>query len=97
MIAQKLRQDIKRVQAWLDILDQFGEGTDTYSERISIMPMDNQLACTCNACRAKGNTSSNATPAVSDFVMRLAKEFPRPLFAYWLHPVEHENAQTLQH
>lgn len=68
----------KAVRAY--ILDQFGEGTDTYSERISIMPMDNQLACTCNACRAKGNTSSNATPAVSDFVMRLAKEFPRHQF-----------------
>lgn len=68
----------KAVRAY--ILDQFGKGTDTYSERISIMPMDNQLACTCRDCVAKGNTSGNATPAVSYFVTRLAKEFPRHQF-----------------
>ena len=62
------------------IIDQFGYGTDTYSERVSIMPMDNQKACTCAACRASGNTEGNATPAVTRFVTRLAKEFPRHQF-----------------
>lgn len=62
------------------IIDQFGQGSDKYSERISIMPMDNKLACTCSSCRKKGNTPGNATPAVTDFVTRLAKEFPHHTF-----------------
>lgn len=62
------------------ILDQFGWGTDDYSERISIMPMDNKLACTCPDCTALGNTAVNATPAVTAFVERLAKEFTRHHF-----------------
>lgn len=44
------------------------------------MPMDNKLACTCDRCLKKGNTATNATPAVTDFVTRLAKEFPRHQF-----------------
>ena len=62
------------------ILDQYGKGTDEYSERISIMPLDNKMACTCADCKAKGNTEHNATPAVTEFVTRLAKEFPRHQF-----------------
>lgn len=62
------------------IIDQYGYGTDNYSERISIMPMDNKLACTCPRCRALGNTPGNATPAVTRFITRLAKEFPRHQF-----------------
>ncbi len=62
------------------IVDQFGYGNDNYSERISIMPMDNKQACTCAACLKKGNTATNATPAVTDFVTRLAEEFPRHKF-----------------
>lgn len=62
------------------IIDQFGYGSDNYSERISIMPMDNKLACTCARCSKKGNTATNATPAVTDFVARLAKEFPHHKF-----------------
>lgn len=62
------------------IIDQFGYGSDTYSERISIMPMDNQLACTCTHCMAMGNAKDNATPAVSDFVTRLARKFPNHRF-----------------
>lgn len=62
------------------IIDQFGYGTDSYSERISIMPMDNKIACTCAQCRTKGNTPGNATPAVTDFITRLAKEFPKHQF-----------------
>ena len=62
------------------IIDQFGKGTDQYSERISIMPLDNKMACTCAECRAKGNTEGNATPAVTAFITRLAKEFPKHKF-----------------
>lgn len=62
------------------VLDQYGWGTADYSERISIMPMDNKTACTCDDCTARGNTSTNATPAVTAFVERLAEEFPRHKF-----------------
>ena len=62
------------------IIDQYGYGNDNYSERISIMPMDNKMACTCKRCKAKGNTADNATPAVTAFVTKLAKEFPRHHF-----------------
>ena len=62
------------------IIDQYGYGNDKYSERISIMPMDNKMACTCKRCKAKGNTEGNATPAVTAFVTKLAKEFPRHHF-----------------
>lgn len=62
------------------IIDQYGYGNDNYSERISIMPMDNKMACTCKKCKAKGNTADNATPAVTAFVTKLAKEFPRHHF-----------------
>jgi hypothetical protein len=62
------------------ILDQYGYGNDHYSERITIMPMDNKLACLCPRCRAAGNTPGNATPAVTAFITRLAKEFPRHQF-----------------
>lgn len=62
------------------ILDQYGEGTDTYRARICIMPQDNKLACTCRACRALGNSEGNATPAVTDMLRRLAKRFPRHEF-----------------
>lgn len=62
------------------ILDQFGYGSADYSERITIMPMDNKLACLCPRCRAAGNTPGNATPAVTSFITRLAEEFPRHRF-----------------
>lgn len=62
------------------IVDQFGYGTNEYSERISIMPMDNKLACMCKDCTDKGNTPGNATPAVTAFVKKIAKEFPKHRF-----------------
>lgn len=62
------------------ILDQYGEGTDTYSARICIMPQDNRMACTCPRCRKLGNIDGNATPAVTDMLCRLAKRFPRHQF-----------------
>lgn len=62
------------------ILDQYGEGTDTYSARICIMPADNKLACTCAACRRQGGGVGNATPAVTAMLLRLARRFPRHQF-----------------
>lgn len=62
------------------ILDQYGEGTPSYSAKICIMPQDNKLACTCAGCRRVGNTESNATPAVTQMLCRLAKRFPRHQF-----------------
>lgn len=62
------------------ILDQYGEGTSSYSARICIMPQDNKLACTCSRCTQLGNTEGNATPAVTDMLCRLAKRFPRHQF-----------------
>lgn len=62
------------------ILDQYGEGTDKYSARICIMPQDNKIACTCNQCKATGNTEGNATPAVTKMLTKLAKRFPRHQF-----------------
>lgn len=62
------------------ILDQYGEGTPSYSAKICIMPQDNKLACTCAACRRMGNTEVNATPAVTAMLCRLAKRFPRHQF-----------------
>lgn len=62
------------------ILDQYGEGTPSYSAKICIMPQDNKIACTCAACRKMGNTDGNATPAVTDMLCRLAHRFPRHQF-----------------
>lgn len=62
------------------ILDQYGEGTPTYSARICIMPQDNKLACTCRRCLAAGNSAGNATPAVTRMLTRLAKRFGRHQF-----------------
>lgn len=62
------------------ILDQYGEGTPSYSAKICIMPQDNKIACTCASCRKMGNSEGNATPAVTDMLCRLARRFPRHQF-----------------
>ena len=62
------------------ILDQYGEGTASYSARICIMPQDNKIACLCPACKKLGNSEGNATPAVTDMLCRLANRFPRHQF-----------------
>ena len=48
--------------------------------RVALVPDDNDLACTCEACRRAGNTPQNATPAVACLLGRLAREFPQHLF-----------------
>ena len=48
--------------------------------RMVLMPDDNDLVCTCDACRKAGNTPDDATPAVTRLLGRLAKRFPQHLF-----------------
>lgn len=63
------------------IIDNFGYGNESGSStRISIMPRDNKKSCNCVKCVALGNTSTNATPAVTDMMRRLAARFPDHLF-----------------
>ena len=59
------------------IVDNYGEEVMT---RFTIFPRDNKLCCTCKECRKKGNTVVSATPAVTDFVVRLCKRFPKHIF-----------------
>lgn len=54
-------------------------GTDQSTDFL-IMPNDNPFSCTCEQCRKKGNTSTNATPAVTEFISRLAERFPQHRF-----------------
>lgn len=61
------------------ITDNYGEG-ETRGYRFMIMPDDNDLVCTCPACVALGNTSDNATPAVTNLIRKLANRFPRHMF-----------------
>lgn len=58
------------------INDQFGKS----GERITIMPNDNMIACTCSRCKAMGNTDKNATPAVAALLARLARKYPKHQF-----------------
>lgn len=62
------------------IIDQWGTGDKDAPARFTIMPMDNKLVCTCSDCLKAGNDSTNATPAVSKMIVRLAERFPNHLF-----------------
>lgn len=63
------------------IIDNFGDGeTPGSSTRISIMPRDNKKSCTCKKCVEAGNTATNATPAVTNMMRRLAERFPKHQF-----------------
>ncbi|WP_026811678.1 DUF4838 domain-containing protein [Arenibacter latericius] len=61
------------------IINQFGDGTSV-SYRFMIMPQDNDLVCTCNNCIKLGNTTTNATPAVTNFINKLGKLLPLHYF-----------------
>jgi hypothetical protein len=61
------------------ILENYGNG-EKKRYRFMIMPNDNDLVCTCPACTELGNTSDNATPAVADFIRKLAQRFPKHSF-----------------
>lgn len=62
------------------ILEQWGAGEKGNPARFTIMPMDNHTVCTCPKCKAAGNTENNATPAVTNMIVRLAKRFPNQMF-----------------
>lgn len=53
---------------------------DSTLNRFVIAPYDNNLVCQCNLCAAKGNTKTNATPAVFSLIDEMAKEYPNKSF-----------------
>lgn len=59
------------------IVDNFGEKGKS---RFVIAPEDNPLACTCPTCTAAGNTAKNATPAITELIIRLSNRFPKHNF-----------------
>ena len=59
------------------ITDNFGEKGKF---RFVIAPDDTPYACTCPSCTAIGNTEKNATPAVTELILRLSQRFPRHFF-----------------
>lgn len=59
------------------IEDNYGERKQ---QRFAILPNDNAMVCTCELCLSHGNTTNNATPAVSYMLERLAKRFDGHLF-----------------
>lgn len=61
------------------IIDNFGEGEEK-GFHFMIMPQDNDLVCTCESCLAVGNTKSNATPAVTNFIQKISQRFPKHHF-----------------
>jgi hypothetical protein len=44
--------------------------------KFMVMPNDNSLVCQCSLCKAKGNTNTNASPAVFSLLNKLSKKFP---------------------
>ena len=59
------------------IVDNFGEKGNS---RFVIAPDDTPYACTCATCTALGNTEKNATPAVTELIIRLSQRFPKHFF-----------------
>lgn len=59
------------------IVDNFGEKGNF---RFVISPDDTPYACTCATCTALGNTEKNATPAVTELILRLSQRFPKHTF-----------------
>lgn len=61
------------------VIDEYGDGKES-SKWFMIAPNDNELVCTCSACKKAGNTSNMATGSVVRLLNRLAKEFPKHYF-----------------
>jgi hypothetical protein len=49
--------------------------TDHALDKYMILPNDNEIVCTCNTCKAVGNTKTDAAPAVFNFLNSLARNF----------------------
>lgn len=58
------------------ITEQYGKGGGDEAANFAIMPNDNDIVCQCPLCRAAGNIPGDASPAVCNFVARLARKFP---------------------
>jgi len=61
------------------VIDQYGRG-EADAKNFMIAPNDNDLVCSCAACRKAGNTKQNATPSLMVLLNRLAAEFPKHHF-----------------
>jgi hypothetical protein len=48
--------------------------SDHALNKYMILPNDNNLVCTCNTCKAVGNTNKDASPAVFTFLNKLARD-----------------------
>lgn len=46
----------------------------------AILPNDNLVVCSCDACRAAGNTAKDAAPALATLITKLASRFPELVF-----------------
>ena len=72
--SEELFQDLKSY-----ILENYGTG-DLNPNYFMIAPNDNPHVCTCDQCKKRGNTSQNASAAVSHFLNRLASAMPSHQF-----------------
>ncbi|ERI88875.1 hypothetical protein HMPREF1981_00191 [Bacteroides pyogenes F0041] len=61
------------------IIDNFGYG-DEKGYSFTIMPNDNDIACTCPACAKSGNTEKDASRSVSQLIRKLSTTFPSHSF-----------------
>lgn len=61
------------------VMDEYGDGKED-AKWFMIAPNDNELVCTCSACREAGNTSESATGAVVHLLNKLATVYPRHAF-----------------
>ena len=50
------------------------------SIRFAIFPNDNGVVCLCSECVRLGNKPGNASPAVNNFINKLAKKYPEHMF-----------------
>lgn len=61
------------------IIDNCGDGKNV-SYNFAILPNDNNIACLCGHCQGIGNSTGNATPAVTKMLRKLATRFPHHTF-----------------
>ncbi|WP_435800382.1 DUF4838 domain-containing protein [Polaribacter sp.] len=48
--------------------------SDNFLKKYMILPNDNNIVCTCGTCKAVGNSTTDAAPAVFTFLNKLAKD-----------------------
>lgn len=54
--------------------------SDHALNKYMILPNDNNIVCTCSTCKAVGNTTTDAAPAVFTFLNKLAKNHTNKTF-----------------